>query len=131
MRIDDLKRELGVVADFAGAYLSNPAHFPGRKEADVEHDCAYACELVRRAEHVFALALSGDGRDERKECEDCVKELLQFSRALALTTAEYHNLLRVSNYEHDYLASVAALKRVATAVRLHFLLLDLKAIVEE
>ena len=126
MRIQELWREMRVVKDFTDMYLSRPALFPDQTPEQVKQSSAYARELLEKAGDVFT-----DHSDARTDCESCVKELLQFSRALALTHVTNKQLLENANYERDYTLSVAALKHIAATVRLHFLLLDLKALVED
>lgn len=116
MRGADIGLELAVVSNFVENYMTTPGLA----------DCAYARELLTRAGETFVQHV-----DERKECEACVTELLQFSRSLAVITAEHPELSDFSDYLRDFNASVAALKRVAAAVRLHFLLEDLRAIVDD
>jgi len=113
----DVSRELQVVSRFLEHYLTS------LKLASV----AYGRDLLKRAGEAFVQ----NGDEERKVCEACVTELLQFSRALEPITAENPHLLQNPDYVRDYFASVAALKRVAATVRLHFLMLDLEALVKD
>ena len=116
MRKEDIGRELTAVSRFVEEYLSGPGLA----------NSAYARELFRRADETFVRNVGG-----RQECETCATELLQFSRALELITVQNQKLLDEADYYRDFTASVAALKRVAAAVRLRFLLVDLQAIVED
>ena len=116
MRMQDVKNELTVISNFVQCYMTTP----GLK------DLTHYRDLLRRAKEAFV-----DYVGTRKECEACVTELIQFRRALERITAENEKLLDQADYLRDFVKSVAALKRVAAAVRLHFLLQDLQAIVDE
>ena len=116
MRMQDVKNELTVISNFVEDYVNTPGL----------EDLTHYRDLLTRAKEAFV-----DYVGTRKECEACVTELIQFRRALELITAGNEKLKDQTNYLRDFLKSVAALKRVAAAVRLHFLLQDLQAIVDE
>ena len=116
MRMKDVGQELAVVSRFVEQYMSN-VHLIDPK---------VGLDLLKRAGDVFV-----QHGEERKECETCVTELLQLSRAFQLITVQNKELQDQDNYYSDFNASVAALKRVAATVRLHFLMMDLEALVND
>jgi hypothetical protein len=127
MGILDLWHDIGVVEELNDAWLCKPALFPREKAEDVAWRSAYMRELLIKARGVFGR----HERTEREECEKCVTELLQFRRALALTDVQNPQLREQEGYEHAYDRTTAALQHIATTVRLHFLLLDLQAVVAD
>jgi hypothetical protein len=117
MREEDIKRELAVVSDFVKGYLSS------RGLGDHE----YARGLLTRANEMFVEHVGA-----RPEWEACATELVLFSRSLEAITVENKELQKIGDdYYRDFTASVAALQRVAAAVRLRFLLQDLQTIVND
>ena len=124
--MDDLGHDIGAVEELNTMWLSKAGLFPKRKKEDVERDSACLRELLWKARAAFA-----DAREERKDCEKYARELLQFRRALGLTDVENPQLREHEGYEREYDRSMAALRHIVSTVRLHFLLLDLQAIVAE
>jgi hypothetical protein len=126
MPIDELWHELEVVLAFVQKYMSTIETYPGEKAGDRQQRADSYSDLLQRAGKVFR-----EDSDRRKDCEACTTELAQFSRALVLM---YHQNVRMrgnAEYEREYTASLAALKHVAATARLHFLLIDLQALVKD
>jgi hypothetical protein len=121
-----LRRDIAVVTEFAETWLRRTALFEGETEADVYERSEAYCGLLGRAGVAF-----GQKDAERKECEKYVTELLQFRRALERITAENDLLCRNDEYLRDYDVTMAALQHIASTVRLHFLFLDLQAVVAD
>ncbi len=126
MPIHELWQELEVVLAFVETYMSKIETYPGEKAEDKQQRSDNYSELLKRSGKVFK-----EDSDRRKDCEACTTELAQFSRALVLMYRENAMLRGNADYERDYKASLAALKHVAATVRLHFLLIDLQALVKD
>jgi len=125
MPIQDLQHDFDVVLGFCDSFLAMPRNFANDSPEDVKKNKEYACNLLHRSWDAFQ-----DDSDNRTLCEEYVKELLQFSRALVLYDRQNPQWREREVYRRDYPPSIAALKRIISVVRLHFLLLDLTAIVE-
>ena len=125
MPIQDLRHDFDGVLHFCDFFLARRANFANDSPEDVKKNRAYARDLLQRSRDTFQ-----DDSDNRTLCAKYVTELLQFSRSLVLLDRQNPQWREQEVYKRDYAPSIAALKHITSVVQLHFLLLDLTAIVE-
>ena len=124
MSIQHLENHFDLVMNFCDFIQCHSDYFPKETPENIKAFMTHARELLIASRDAFM-----QNSDDRTLCEKYLTELLQFRHVLTLKVAE--NSQEASIYIQEYDKCMAALKHITLAVRLHFLLLDLTAIVKD
>ena len=123
MSFDHLLVDVDRVLALNNLYLRQAANFPTLEAVDVEKAWHDRKTMLFGISDIFQIQIV-----DRPKLEACVIQLEQCSDTLVSLHRSNPKLHSLPEYNECYTNAIAALRHMIMAVRLHFLLVDLKTI---
>ena len=124
MSLHHLSVDVDRVLNLNTRYLRQAANFPSLEADDVQKAYDDRRTMLFGISDIFQIEIV-----DRPKLEACVIQLEQCSETLVSIHRANPQLHSLPQYKSYYTDAIAALRHMIMAVRLHFLLVDLKTIV--